>query len=91
MIIKDYKYMNSTDGIHYTINVDGSELEMHHEKTEYGSVRHIDIYDFLDEVADYDNLEAELIQDFVSLQNHLLMYGVGFSFKNAEEVDDGND
>lgn len=32
MIIKDYKYMNSTDGIHYTINVDGIELEMHHEK-----------------------------------------------------------
>lgn len=87
MIIKDYKYMDSTDGIHYTINVDGIELEMHHEKTEYGSVRHTDIYDFLDEVADFDHLEAELIQDFVSFQNHLLMYGVGFIFKNAEEME----
>lgn len=87
MIIKDYKYTSLTDGIHYTINVDGIELEMRHEKTEYGSVRHTDIYDFLDEVADFDYQEAELIQDFVSLQNHLLMYGVGFSFKNAEEVE----
>lgn len=87
MIIKDYKYTSTTDGIHYTINVDGIKLEMHHEKTEYGSVRYTDIYDFLDEVADFDYQEAELIQDFVSLQNHLLMYGVGFSFKNAEEVE----
>lgn len=87
MIIKDYKYMNSTGGIRYTINVDGIELEMHHEKTEYGSVRHTDIYDFLDELADFDHLEAELIQDFVSFQNNLLMYGVGFIFKNAEEME----
>lgn len=43
MIIKDYKYMSSTDGIHYTINVDGVEFEMHHEKTEYGGVIHNDI------------------------------------------------
>lgn len=87
MIIKDYKYTSSTDGIHYTVNVDGSEIEMHHEKTEYGSVRHTDIYDFLEKVADFDYQEAELIEDFVSLQNNLLMYGVGFSFKNAEEVE----
>lgn len=87
MIIKNYKYMSSTDGIHYTINVDGVEFEMHHEKTEYGSVRYTDIYDFLDEIADSDHLEAELIEDFVSLQNNLLMYGVGFIFKNAEEVE----
>ena len=87
MIIKDYKYTSPTDGIHYTISVDGSELEMHHEKTEYGSVRYTDICDFLDEIADSDHLEAELIEDFVSLQNHLLMNGVEFIFKNSEEVE----
>ena len=87
MIIKDYKYMSSTDGIHYTINVDGIELEMHHEKTEYGSVRHTDIDPFLDEVAIFDFQEPDLIEDFVSFQNHLLMNGVGFIFKNAEEVE----
>lgn len=87
MIIKNYKYMSSTDGIHYTINVDGVEFEMHHEKTEYGSVRYTDIYDFLDEIADSDHLEADLIEDFVSLQNHLLMNGVEFIFKNSEEVE----
>lgn len=87
MIIKDYKYMSSTDGIHYTINVDGVEFEMHHEKTEYGGVIHNDIDCFLDEVADFDYQEAELIEDFVSFQNHLLMYGVGFIFKNTEEAE----
>lgn len=28
MIIKDYKYENSTDGIHYIIDVDGYEVEL---------------------------------------------------------------
>lgn len=32
MIIKDYKYTSPTDGIHYTINVDGIKLEVHHKK-----------------------------------------------------------
>ena len=38
MIIKDYRYENSADGIHYIIDVDGYEVEMHHTRTEYGSV-----------------------------------------------------
>lgn len=87
MIIKNYKYMSSTDGIHYSINVDGIEFEVHHEKTEYGSVRHTDIDAFLDEVADFDHQEADLIEDFVSFQNHLLMNNVEFIFENAEEVE----
>lgn len=86
MIIKDYKYENSTDGIHYIVDVDGCEFEMNHKRTEYGSVQHDDIEYFLDEVAEYDTQEAELIEDFVRLQNYLLIYGVGFVFKNAEEV-----
>lgn len=88
MIIKDYKYENSTDGIHYIIDVDGYEFEMNHIRTEYGSVQHDDIEYFLDEVAEYDMQEAELIEDFVRLQSYLLMYGVGFTFKNFEEVQD---
>lgn len=88
MIIKDYKYKNSIDGIHYIIDVDGCEFEMNHTKTDYGSVQHDDIEYFLNEVAEYDMQEAELIEDFVRLQSYLLMYGVGFTFKNAEEVQD---
>ena len=49
-------------------------------------MQHDDIEYFLDEVAEYDMQEAELIEDFVRLQSYLLMYGVGFTFKNAEEV-----
>lgn len=86
MIIKDYKYKNSIDGIHYIIDVDGYEFEMNHTKTGYGSVQHDDIYYFLDEIAEYDAQEVELIEDFVRFQNYLLMYGVGFALKNAEEV-----
>ena len=88
MIIKNYKYNNSEDGIHYTIDVDGYEFEVNHTKTDYGSVQHDDIEYFLDEIAEYDVQEAELIEDFVRLQSYLLMYGVGFTFKNAEEVQD---
>lgn len=87
MIIKNYKYGNSKDGIHYTVDVDGYEFEMNHTRTEYGSVQHDDIEYFLDEIAEYDMQEAELIEDFVRLQSYLLMYGVGFVFLNAEEVE----
>lgn len=87
MIIKDYKYENSTDGIHYIIDVDGFEFEMNHVKTEYGSVKHDDIDCFLDEIGESDAQEAELIEDFVRFQNYLLMYGVGFTLKNIEEVE----
>nr|DAW76273.1 MAG TPA: hypothetical protein [Caudoviricetes sp.] len=27
-----------------------------------------------------------MIEDFVRFQNYLLMYGIGFTLKNAEEV-----
>ena len=87
MIIKNYKYENSIDGIHYIIDVDGCEFEMNHTKTEYGSVQHEDLDYFLDEIGEYDVQEAELIEDFVRLQSYLLMYGVGFALRNAEEVE----
>ena len=40
MNIKNYKYDNSKDGIHYTVDVDGYEFEVNHTKTDYGSVQH---------------------------------------------------
>lgn len=86
MIIKNYKYDNSKDGIHYTVDVDGFEFEMNHTRTEYGSVQHEDIDYFLDEIGEYDVQEDELIEDFVRFQSYLLMYGVGFALKNVEEV-----
>ena len=82
MIIKDYKYENSTDGIHYIIDVDGYEFEMNHTKTEYGSVQRDDIDDFLSMVAEYDFQEAEMIEAFVDFQNDLLLYGIGFELRN---------
>lgn len=86
MNIKNYKYDNSEDGIHYTVDVDGYEFEVNHTKTDYGSVQHEDIDLYLDEIGEYDVQEAELIEDFVRLQSYLLMYGVEFTFKNAEEM-----
>lgn len=88
MIIKNYKYDFSSGRICYTIDVDGYEFQMNHKKTEYGSVQHEDIDYFLDEIGEYDVQEAELIEDFVRFQNYLLVYGVGFTLKNAEEVTD---
>lgn len=85
MIIKDYRYENSADGIHYIVDVDGYEFEVNHTKTDYGSVQHDDIDYYLDEISEYDVQEAELIEDFVRLQSYLLMYGVGFAFKNYKE------
>lgn len=85
MIIKDYRYENSTDGIHYIVDVDGYEFEVNHTKTDYSSVQHDDIDYYLDEISEFDVQEAELIEDFVRLQNYLLMYGVGFTFKNYKE------
>ncbi|MFS9020085.1 hypothetical protein [Streptococcus parasanguinis] len=87
MNIKNYKYDNSKDGIHYTVDVDGYEFEVNHTKTDYGSVQHEDIDCYLDEIGEYDVQEAELIEDFVRLQSYLLMYGVGFTFKNEVQDD----
>lgn len=87
MIIKNYKYNNSEDSIHYTVDVDGYEFKVNHTKTNYGSVQHDDIYFELDEIREYDVQEAELIEDFVRFQNYLLMYGIGVTLKNADEVD----
>ena len=87
MIIKNYKYDFSSGRICYKIDVDGYETAMEHTKTEYGSVQRNDIDDFLGEVENYDFQEAELIEDFVRFQNYLLMYGVGFTLKNVEEVE----
>lgn len=86
MNIKNYKYDNLEDGIHYTVDVDGYEFEVNHTKTDYGSVQHEDIDLYLDEIGEYDVQEAELIEDFVRFQSYLLMYGIGFSLKNVEEV-----
>lgn len=82
MIIKNYKYENSTDGIHYTIDVDGYEFQMNHKKTEYGSVQHEDIDYFLDEISEYDVQEAEMVEEFVDFQDHLLMYGIDFELRS---------
>ena len=42
---------------------------------------------YLDKIGEYDVQEAELIEDFVRLQSYLLMYGVGFTFKNEVQDD----
>lgn len=54
-------------------------------------MQHDDIEYFLNEIAEYDMQEAELIEDFVRFQSYLLMYGVGFTFKNFEEVQDDSE
>ena len=85
MIIKNYKYDYSSGRICYTIDVDGYEQAMEHTKTEYGSVQRNDIDDFLVSVENYDFQEAEMVEEFVDFQSHLLMYGIDFELKNEVE------
>ena len=85
MIIKNYKYDYSSGRICYTIDVDGYEVAMEHIKTEYGSVQRNDIDDFLDSVENYDFQEAEIVEEFVDFQSHLLMYGIDFESENEVE------
>ena len=85
MIIKNYKYDFSSGRICYTIDVDGYETAMEHTKTEYGSVQRNDIDDFLLSVENYDFQEAEMVEEFVDFQSHLLMYGIDFELRNEAE------
>lgn len=85
MIIKNYKYDYSGGKIYYTIDVDGYEQAMEHTKTEYGSVQRNDIDDFLVSVENYDFQEAEMVEEFVDFQSHLLMYGIDFELRNEVE------
>jgi hypothetical protein len=85
MIIKNYKYDYSSGRICYTIDADGYEVAMEHTKTEYGSVQRNDIDDFLLSVENYDFQEAEMVEEFVDFQSHLLMYGIDFELRNEVE------
>lgn len=85
MVIKNYKYEYSGGKIYYTIDVDGYEVAMEHTKTEYGSVQRDDIDDFLLSVENYDFQEAEMVEEFVDFQSHLLMYGIDFELRNGVE------
>ena len=85
MIIKNYKYDYSSGRICYTIDVDGYESAIEHTKTEYGSVQRDDIDDFLGTVEEYDFQEAEMVEEFVDFQSHLLMYGIDFELRNGVE------
>ena len=85
MIIKNYKYDYSSGRICYTIDVDGYEVSMEHTKIEYGSVQRDDIDDFLVSVENYDFQEAEMVEEFVDFQNHLLMYEIDFELRNEVE------
>ena len=55
---------------------------MKHTKMEYRSVKVNNIDDFLGEVEEYDFQEAEMVEEFVDFQSHLLMYGIDFELKN---------
>lgn len=85
MIIKNYKYDFWSSRIRYTIDVNGYETAMEHTKTEYGSVQRNDIDDFLISVKNYDVQEAEVVEEFVDFQSHLLMYGIDFELRNEVE------
>lgn len=85
MIIKNYKYDFWSSRIRYTIDVNGYETAMEHTKTEYGSVQRNDMDDFLISVKNYDVQEAEVVEEFVDFQSHLLMYGIDFELRNEVE------
>ena len=87
MKIKNYKY--TTNEISYTACYDGLEVNIIHERTNFG-VRTTNIDDFLEEVAEYCSEEADAIECFVDFQNNLLLEDVEFEIESAKEVD-GNE
>lgn len=84
MKIKDYKY--TPDEISYIACYDSLEVNIVHERTEYG-VRTTDIEDFLEKVSIYSPEDADAIECFVDFQNNLLLEDVEFEIESAE-VDD---
>jgi gp25 len=46
---------------------------MEHIKTQYGSIQTTDIEDFLCDVDEYDEDEAQKIEEFVNQQDNLLL------------------
>lgn len=85
MKIKNYKY--TTNEISYTACYDNLEVNIIHERTEYG-VSTTDIDDFLEEVSIYSSKDADAIECFVDFQNNLLLEGVEFENENAEVTDE---
>lgn len=81
MKIKDYKY--TTNKISYTACYDVLEMRIVHKRTEFG-VCITDIYDFLEEVAEYSFEEANAIEAFIDFQNNLVLEDVEFEIENAE-------
>lgn len=78
MIIKNYT--KNKGKISYTIDVDGFEFPMVHRLVESGHVAMSDTDDFLERVAEFDEHEADIIEQFIDLQTDCLMYGVEFEF-----------
>lgn len=83
MKIKDYKY--TPDEISYIACYDSLEVNIVHERTEYG-VCTTDIYDFLEEVSIYSPEDADAIEAFRDFQNNLVLEDVEFEIENAKKV-----
>ena len=83
MKIKNYK--NTPNKISYTACYDYLEMEIVHERTEFGA-RTTDIEDFLEEVSMYSYEDADAIEAFKDFQNNLMLEDVEFEIETAEET-----
>lgn len=83
MKIKNYK--NTPNKISYTACYDCLEMEIIHERTEFG-VRTTDIEDFLEKVSMYSYEDADAIEAFKDFQNNLVLEDVEFEIETAEET-----
>lgn len=73
MHIKNYNYDCQKGIIRYTIYIDHDTFDMEHIRTQYGSIQTTDIGDFLCDVDEYDEDEAQKIEEFVNQQDNLLL------------------
>ncbi|WP_195310499.1 hypothetical protein [Streptococcus salivarius] len=83
MKIKNYK--NTPNKISYTACYDCLEMEIIHERTEFG-VSTTDIEDFLEKVSMYSYEDADAIEAFKDFQNNLVLEDVEFEIETAEET-----
>lgn len=82
MHIKNYNYDCQKGIIRYTIDIDHDTFDMKHIRTQYGSIQTTDIGDFLCDVDEYDEDEAQKIEEFVNQQDNLLLNHIDIKWNN---------
>ncbi|MGT2866651.1 hypothetical protein [Streptococcus fryi] len=79
MEIKNYKKVDNQ--VSYTIVFEDIMLDIIHTNTDYNSVETTDYYPFLEKVSYYNEVEADMIDKFISLQAEMLLEDIDFEWE----------